>query len=142
MSVTTLAGTILLVFMSLVCTAQRHAVDIIDTRKTNDPAPTPANHKDHDVLVRRELSKASDGRSMDVYTVYFYRKERDTIRQYQCGLEATDDVDKATYRWPDDSLAIIHLYNSKSKKKRIDFEVFGKHTADGKKSSGVRQVEN
>ena len=108
-------------------------IDIKDVRQTQAPAPDLANHKYHDVEVYR--TKKNDAES---YLVFYYRIESDTIKCYQNSLsmKSKPDMDKAEYKWVNDTLANIRLYNSVSKKE-ILLEVYG----NGKRS-GIGMNDN
>lgn len=107
-------------------------VDIKDVRQTQVPTPDEAHHKYHDVEVYR--AKSGDAES---YRFYYYRKESDTIKCYKNALsmKSKPDMDKAEYKWVNDTLAKIRLYNSVSKKE-IFLEVYG----NGEKS-GIGMTE-
>ena len=110
-------------------------VDIKDVRQTQVPPTDEAHHKYHDLEVYR--TKKDDAES---YLVYYYRKESDTIKCYHNALSmrSKPDMDKAEYKWVNDTLANIRLYNSVTKKE-IFLEVYG----NGKMSGiGLPDKEN
>jgi len=117
-------------------TISEGVVDIKDVRKTQAPDADIAHHKYHDVEVCREISKGDTHTpAQDEYTVYFYSNFNDSLFRYQASDEATEDFDKAAYKWLDDTSASIRLFNSGTKKE-VNFKVWGK--AVGKnKTEGV-----
>ena len=136
----TLAAIVLL-FLAAGCAVHKNAIDIVDVRKTQEPKQDLPNHKDHDLLVYRETYKGDNHIPVhDNYTIYYYRKENDTLRCYQSGWSSTEDFNKASYRWLADTLASVRLYSSHSRKK-VKFQVFGKHNPDGTKTSGISTYE-
>ena len=96
-------------------------VDIKDVRQTHAPAPDLVNHKYHDVEVYRTQENNAES-----YLVYIYRIENDTIKCYgdALSMKSKPDMDKAAYKWLNDTLAAIRLYNSVSKKEVV-LEVYG-----------------
>lgn len=96
-------------------------VDIVDVRQTHLPTPDLLNHKYHDVGVYRAKEEGRES-----YMVYFYRKESDTIKCYRdaLSLKSKPDMDKAAYKWLNDTLLNVRLFNSSSKKE-IVFQVYG-----------------
>ena len=125
-------ATILLLLVTTLCLARQVAskgiVSIIDVRKAGEQEPDPAKHKQHDVVVCRTEYRA--------YTVYFFRTERDTVQRFQATWGSDDDLNKASYKWLDDTLVSIKLYSTTSKKQAA-FKVFGRHLPDGSKRTGI-----
>ena len=125
-------STILLLLLTTLCLARQVAskgiVNIIDARHAGEQEPDPAKHKQHDVVVCRTEDRA--------YTVYFFRTERDTVRRFQATWGSDEDMNKASYKWLDDTLVSIRLYSTTSKKQAA-FKVFGRHLPDGTKRTGI-----
>ncbi len=125
-------STIALLLIATICFARHIAskgvVSITDARKTGEQEPDNAKHKQHDVVVCRTKDRA--------YTVYFFRTETDTVRRFQGTWGTDDDLNKASYKWLNDTLVSIRLYSTKSKKQAM-FQVFGRHLPDGTKRTGI-----
>ena len=100
---------------------RKDVVDIKDVRQTSAPAPNPAKHKYHDIEVYR--TKNGDAES---YLVYFYRTDSDSLKCYrdELSMRSKPDMDKASYKWVNDTLATVRLYNSVTGKD-IHLQVFG-----------------
>gem|GEM_PF-3985570 len=113
--------TIALLFVTTECIAQKAkqhgVVNIKDARKTPRPDGDVAHHKYHDVEVYRTMDNGNS------YTVYFYSNFNDSLFRYQTSWGANDDMDKAAYKWIDDTLASIRLFNSHTKKE-VNFKVW------------------
>jgi hypothetical protein len=134
-----LSGIILLLVVGE-CLAQgiklSGVVNIKDVRKLKEPAPDLANHKDRDIEVCRVMNQREGNiPAHEAYVVYFYRKENDTLRRYQVSYRSNENMDKAEYKWLDDTLASVRIFRSGSKKE-ITLKVFGHHDQDGTKTSG------
>ena len=100
-------------------------IDIIDVRKTQEPGDNLANHKQKDIAAYKTTSEKGGN-----YKVSLYRKEKNhlnviALRCYSAYYGADDDMDKAAYKWLNDTLVSFRLYNSSSKKE-ITFKVSGK----------------
>ena len=124
--------TVLLLLITTLCLARQVAskgiVSIIDARKAGEQELDPAKHKQHDVVVCRTEDRA--------YTVYFFHTEGDAVRRFQATWGSDDDLNKASYKWLDDTLVSIRLYSTTSKKQAA-FKVFGRHLPDGTKCTGI-----
>ncbi len=88
----------------------KNTIDIQDVRKTQQPVPDPANHKNHDVEAYRTNNNES------TYTVSFYIKTNDSLRYCAINYGTKGDMDKVAYKWLDDTLLSLRLYNSVTKK--------------------------
>jgi len=107
---------------------EKGVVNIIRVRQKQEPPQDLAHHKYHDVVVCKEGDY--------YYDVYFYSNFGDTLFRYKASYGSNDDLDKASYKWVNDTLVNICLYSTHSKK-QIKFGLFGNKTADGKKVTGM-----
>ena len=110
-------------------------ITIKDARKTKEPAEDLKHHKYHDVEVYR-TSFMSGG-----YKVCIYNYFHDSLSSYGASWISNNDMDKAFYKWKNDTLVSIRLYNSQTNKS-VHFDVWGTENRNGKgKVSGMSKPE-
>ena len=126
-----------IVFLSIAgkATAQNKLGTAINVIKKQHPVEGMHQHKYHDIEVYNEAGKGA-GKE---YEVLFYGKLNDTLKCYHASLQTKKNMDKAEYKWVNDTLASIFLYNSQTKK-GMNFKVWGNGSGD-KKTTGISLPE-
>ena len=135
-----IAGQVILLMLLMVeaCAAQnikkKGKIKIVDVRQTKLPDDDLKQHKYHDIAVYRTISE-SERKKYDDYEVRFYSNFDDTLFCYEAGLGHEGDYTRVKYKWENDTLADITLYN-KGRKGKKSYKVFGTGH-NGIKRSGV-----
>ena len=112
-------------------------VDIINLNGKKLPADGDVYHRrQHDVMVY--ISDMSD--TSVAYTILFYRTENQILRCYQATYGAQDPMEQAGYRWLNDSLVRVHLFNTKTRQ-TMDFLLTGYGIGRGNKTTTIKRED-
>ena len=97
---------------------RKGVVSILDTRNSEESEENLASHKQFDVAVYRILFMGNG------YTVRYFQKENNTLRDHSATYMTEDVFNKAVYSWLTDTSISIRLYNTASKKEKV-LKVYG-----------------
>jgi hypothetical protein len=87
-------------------TTNETTISIIDYRNSKAPSVNADNHKNKDVEIFRTIFLT------DTYSSIMYRFDNGKLRGYQTYFESSNNYDKATYKWINDSTLTFKLINS------------------------------
>ncbi len=88
-------------------------VSILDTRNRKESEENLAAHKQFDVTISRIMFMGNG------YTVRYFQKENDTLRDHSATYMTEDVFNKAAYNWLNDTSISIRLYNTTSKNEKL-----------------------
>jgi len=97
------------------------SINFIPTLKTCSDTDT-SGHKLGDVMVEKSLTpKTSVNYSKKdtniSYQIHFYKKYKNTLRDYSMDYEGAEKYDKASYSWLNDTTVVVILMNSTTKER-------------------------
>lgn len=98
--------------------------DIRDVFYADRPAIEPEKHQNKDVEIYKTLFKDNQ-----IYSLILYRLDRNRLKGYQVFLtHLTDDYNKASYKWENDSTLLFNLRNIKGQSEEYTVQGYGEST--------------
>lgn len=99
-------------------------IEIMNIFYANRPAVEPNKHRNKDVEIYKTLFKDNQ-----IYSVILYKLDSNKLKGYQVFLtHMTDNYNKASYKWENDSTLIFKLRNTKGQSEEYTVQGYGEST--------------
>jgi hypothetical protein len=116
---TPLVITLLIVFGLVNLASAQQTITISLGNKT-----APGNVEGRQKREKEVAVSTSNIMGKEFYTAVIYRTDNGELKSYRANVEADAVYDRASYKWPNDSTAVIKLFNKKTNKS-LTFAVTG-----------------